>query len=152
MNVSHTHLVYLCQKLPYMLIRGFTIIFVKLSKIRHPKPTGIRNSIIVFGIGFLISSSTSLGRESKFPQRSRNLVPHSLGHPPFYPPGSCLVERIAHDPGKHDIGHWSMWHPIPHGRDVWPICDSLVKGLVQVRIIATARLTDIDHHTPTHPC
>jgi hypothetical protein len=129
-----------------MLIHGFTVIPIKLGEISHSKSTWVRDSVIVFRIRLLMGSRTSLGREPKLSQCSSDLVPNPFRHSTLtYSAGSRLVKDVTRSPGKHHVRHWSMWHPISHGRDVWTVGDGLIKMLMQIRITTTAMLVDVNH-------
>jgi hypothetical protein len=101
MDIHYTHIIYLCQELPYMLVRSFVIVLIELCDVRHPKPTWIRDRIIVLGVGLLIGSGTSLGCEAKLPQCPSDLVSNPLSHHHLvYPASSCLVRGVTQSPGK----------------------------------------------------
>jgi hypothetical protein len=73
-----------------MFIRDFVVVFVELCEVMHPKPTWIRDHVIVLGVGLLIGYGTSLGREAKLSQCSSNLI--SNPPPSFVTPSPTLLD------------------------------------------------------------
>jgi hypothetical protein len=65
MNIGVAHIVNLRKKLPYMLIRGLSVITCEFGKNRYLKTPWIWNRVKVLGVWLLVRSSPALRREPK---------------------------------------------------------------------------------------
>jgi hypothetical protein len=65
MHIGDAHVVNLRKKLPYMLIRGLSVITCEFGKIQYPGTLWIWNHVNVLGVWFLVRSSLALRHEPK---------------------------------------------------------------------------------------
>jgi hypothetical protein len=96
-HVGDTHVINLCKKLPYVLIRGFSGITHELSKIWYPETPWIRNCVKVLRIRLLLGPSLTLRCKPKLPQSPSDLIPNLIVYLTLYPWVRSSISRCPRE-------------------------------------------------------
>jgi hypothetical protein len=83
MHIRDAHVVNLCQKVPNVFVRGYSVVVVKPQEVENLETPRIQYGVEILWVRLLIRPSMPLRGEPKLPQSPGDLFPDSISHRPI---------------------------------------------------------------------